>query len=871
MNVPNPKLTDSYQVIADHSEEAKAPSYLPIPERLKPKLSQYLASRYGEKGLYRHQALALERIFAGENVVLSTPTASGKSLVFYVPVIQSLLEDPTSTSIFLFPQKALSADQEKKITELIASFGWPASFLGRYDGTIRGTALRKQIIAGSRILLATPDVLHTTILRSSGDEDYQSFFQRLRYVILDECHLYDGVFGTNMALLLRRLRQVASWEKAEPQFIAASATIEDPSLHLEKLTGLPFTSISREEDGSGSGGRDYRLLRPVSEANMYEVALACVSEALDLGEKTLVFLDRRQGVETLSNFLKEALGERGEQVVPYRAGYTPQERSEIEAKLENGEVRCVISTSAMELGIDVSGLNRCILCGVPGERTSFFQRIGRVGRGQGGRGKVDIIFGGTSVDEYYFRYPELLWENRFTPCHINLNNQRLTQDHAACANYEAKQVKGRKIKKTIVGPELYSKLKEKPQERSYAYSHSFIQNKIPHLDLNLRMIGDPTYKLFVGRNRRLGELSWSQVLREAYMGAIYRHLGNRYRVEKVTPGRVQVKPTYEKSITVKPIAKTVTKRRFYDPQIQIEVEAKEAKLSVRSAWFNVTDFVLGYQETKEGETSQHLYGDKMLSKFMVTQGLELILKRPEGFYPPAARAFANALFKAAPLVANVNMKDLALDLFCWADEYHIRFLDNAEGGLELAWKLASYLPKIAEEAERMLTGCSNCGPSQGKEGCILCCRMATDSADDHLIDRLGGIELVRWLRMLLAEGKLENQAQDKQQKVLQAARENTGFVLTPGSMVFITGIYKIGEVISSEVYQHDRLYKLMVEKEERQFVGASLELIKGGLELWCLGCNTEKIPLGTATCPTCGLPLAHTQRQIENHDLELEQ
>ena len=198
-----------------------------------------------------------------------------------MPVIQKMLQDPTRTSLFLFPQKSLSSDQLDKLEAILKAFQWPSEYLGRYDGTVSGKELRSQIIQQSRILVATPDVLHTSILRLSGDDEYRQFFQRLSYVILDECHLYDGVFGTNMAFLMRRLRQVAAREGAAPQFIAASATIQDPAGHLEKLTGLPFVNIGRELDGSGSSGRTYRLIRPNPDFTMYDTAWECVKEALN--------------------------------------------------------------------------------------------------------------------------------------------------------------------------------------------------------------------------------------------------------------------------------------------------------------------------------------------------------------------------------------------------------------------------------------------------------------------------------------------------------------------------------------------------------------------------------------------------------------
>ncbi len=811
-------VKSKYIVTAEYTESGKAAAYLPIPKGLESRLIAYLVFKYKNTRLYKHQTLALERILGGENVVLSTPTASGKSLVFYLPVLQRLLQDQNATSIFLFPQKALSSDQEKKLKKILEVFNLPQTYLGRYDGTVKGAEMRKQIIRDARILLATPDVLHTTILRLSGEEEYRSFFQRLRYVVLDECHLYGGVFGTNMAFLMRRLRQVASWEGTEPQFIAASATIEEPAAHLTKLTGLPFVSLGREVDGSGSDGREYRLIRPGADSGLFEAAWECVKEALDCGEKVIIFLDHRQMVERLTVFIREQLGEqRAALCAPYRAGYLAGERQIIERQLGSGQVRCVVSTSAMELGIDVSGLDRCVLCGIPSDRTSFFQRIGRVGRGQGGkRGKVDIIFGGTSVDEYYFHHPELLWRQRFNPCYLNLNNERLALDHASCVNFEAQLAEERKPDAEILGPELFARLSQKPQSRSFAYAHRAIQTEIPHFELNLRSVDEPSYKLTRGE-LELGEISLSQVLREAYEGAIYRHAGRLYRVEKVAAGRVQVKPTQEIGTVVKPIGKTVIKRRFYSPDFQLAFQSGTEKLSVRPAWFNVTQFVIGYQQERRGVKTQHLYGaGRMLSKFMVTQGLEFICQRPEGFYPPAARAMVNAIFKATPLVCNMSVGDLAHDVFCRENKLQFRIFDNAAGGLGLSWKLASQLPAIVREAERMLSQCSNCSSTDNANGCILCCRMPTDNATDRLIDRWGGIQLAQWLLALLNEEMAKRPSQDARREVALEARRNTGFMLKEGSLVFIFGRCAIGKVVSSEAYhEQDRLYKLKLGQKEK--------------------------------------------------------
>lgn len=851
-----------YRVVAEHTEPGKPADFLPIPQDLDTKLKTYLVFKHKNTKLYRHQVLAWERIARGENVVLSTPTASGKSLVFYMPVIQKMLQDPTRTSLFLFPQKSLSSDQLDKLEAILKAFQWPSEYLGRYDGTVSGKELRSQIIQQSRILVATPDVLHTTILRLSGDDEYRQFFQRLSYVILDECHLYDGVFGTNMAFLMRRLRQVAAWEGAAPQFIAASATIQDPAGHLEKLTGLPFVNIGRELDGSGSSGRTYRLIRPNPDFTMYDTAWECVKEALNGGEKTIIFLDHRQGAERLTEFISERLGEDKDLCACYRAGILAEERKRIEKGLEDGTIRCVVTTSAMELGIDISGLDRCILFGIPAERTSFFQRIGRVGRSRTS-GKVDIFFGGTSVDEYYFRHPELLWEQRFNPCRLNLDNERLASDHAACAEYEAQQVEGRQPDENILGAELYRRIGLKPESRSYAYYHRALEQAVPHFEVNLRMIGDPIYKLCIG-NLEIGDISLSQLLNEAYEGAIYRQSGKVYRVESVGRRVVKLRYTKEVGTVVKPIGKIAIKRRFYAPDFNRSYKVRREQLSVRSAWFNVTQFVIGYRQERQGKRTQHIYKkDKILTRFMVTQGLEIVCQRLGGFYPPAARALANAIFKAASLVCDIHTGDLTHAVYCRGDEMQIRILDNAEGGLGLAWVIAEHLAEVIEEAARMLTECSSCSTTGSATGCFLCCRMATDSAEDHLLDRFGGIEYARWLLNLIKKGEGEKN-EDAHKEAGINARKNTGFQLKAGALVFIASICSVGKVISSEPQPNgDRLYKLKVGYKERSFFGSYLELIRGGVQLWCLSCNTDEIAPGTEVCPTCGLPLAPSREFLQ--------
>ncbi len=400
--------------------------------------------------LYRHQAIALAALLRNENVVVSTGTASGKSLVFQTYVLHRLMLEPEATAIVWYPLKALANDQMRGWRERAEKAGFPVEQINRIDGDIP-TAERFNILKDTRIAIMTPDICHAWLLRHRANPSIRHFLQRLRLLVLDEAHAYETVFGSHVALLLRRL-DAAHREEAEGQplqYIAATATILEPAQHLEKLTGAPFTAITEEEDGAPRQERTLAHIATVSNTgDALERALAnIIMDILQLAypPKFIAFIDNRQGAERGTRLVRrkalELEPERRDRVIrqvnlvqPYRSGYEGKDRQAIERALRDGNLLGVITTSALELGIDIPGLDLGINAGLTRTRKGFRQRAGRIGRQRPG------IFLVLAEHDTFTRYGESLkqyWDKSVEPSHLYLGNEVFHFIHAHCLARES--------------------------------------------------------------------------------------------------------------------------------------------------------------------------------------------------------------------------------------------------------------------------------------------------------------------------------------------------------------------------------------------------------------------------------------------------
>jgi DEAD/DEAH box helicase domain-containing protein len=344
-------------------------------------------------GLFHHQALAISHILRGENTVVATQTSSGKSLVYSLPVFDSLLHDPQTCALFIYPQKALANDQLTKLRDFAGQVPEPAPrvktvphLISRYDGAT-GSGIRAVVRGQVQIALTNPDMLHVAILQHH-ENLWSRFFANLKYVIIDECHEYRGIFGTNVAYLLRRLRQVCQLNGSSPRFIATSATIREPREHLEKLTGLPFVCVGPETDGSIQGTKKFWVAG--SSDHFYEIGRKLSLELAKRGLSVLAFCPSRLAAERMMARVLSVKDDELPFVRVYRAGLSAEQREEIEQGLREKHVRLVFSTSALELGIDIGALDVVVCVGLPSSMMSLWQRSGRVARG-GRQGAIILI------------------------------------------------------------------------------------------------------------------------------------------------------------------------------------------------------------------------------------------------------------------------------------------------------------------------------------------------------------------------------------------------------------------------------------------------------------------------------------------------
>ena len=332
------------------------------------------ARRMGAERLFDHQAEALDRIRAGRDVAVVTPTASGKSLVNYLPTAEALA-DGNGHALYVFPHKALEQDQLEKLRTFGRGlFGSRSMTAEIYDGDTPPSLRRRIRAEPPDVLITNPEMLHLGLIPYHGE--WARFFASLKLIVLDELHVYRGVFGSHFAHVMRRLRRVTARYGAEPRYLVGSATIGNPEAFTRSLLGRPFDVITRS--GSPRAGRHFLFLDP--EGSPYTAATRVLSEAVRAGHRTIAFTKARRITELIHSWVAQGSPELAERIASYRAGYLPQERREIERRLFRGDLTGVIATSALELGIDVGGLDVCILVGYPGSMLSSWQRVGRVGR-----------------------------------------------------------------------------------------------------------------------------------------------------------------------------------------------------------------------------------------------------------------------------------------------------------------------------------------------------------------------------------------------------------------------------------------------------------------------------------------------------------
>ena len=518
-----------------HHQPAKPGQFAPIPPQVPEKLAQALTKR-GIGQLYSHQAEAFDLVAAGKNLVVVTPTASGKTLCYNLPVLSHLMADPGARAMYLFPTKALAEDQLQEFNALVESMGSDIRAF-TYDGDTPQDA-RRAIRERANVVFTNPDMLHSGIL--PHHTKWAKAFENLRYFIIDELHYYRGVYGSHLANLIRRLKRICEFYGSKPQFICCSATIANPQQLAEALVEQPFSLI--ENNGAPAGEKYFVFYNPpvinrqlgIRRSYLHEARRIAI-EFVERGQQTLVFTNNRLATEVLTTYLKDALDRppRGPGAVRgYRGGFLPKERREIERNLRDGKIRAVISTNALELGVDIGSLDAVVMAGYPGTIASTWQRSGRAGRRQNTSLAV-LVASSAPLDQYIIEHPEYFFSSSPESAFINADNLEILLSHMKCAAFELPIRNDEKFGPHATG-DMCHFLEELGVLHEAGGQYHWTSDSYPADAIGLRAVTSDNFVVIdtTGEPKVIAEVSFPVALTSLHEKAIYLHDARQYQVEK---------------------------------------------------------------------------------------------------------------------------------------------------------------------------------------------------------------------------------------------------------------------------------------------------------------------------------------------------
>jgi len=703
-----------FDILESATLPGRTASYARVPDTLDPRVAAALHESHPH-GLYAHQAEALAEVIRGEDICLATSTASGKSLVFTAAALNILLKDRFARVVALYPAKALIQDQLEKWHCLLDPFGIRVGFI---DGSVP-TDQRAAILSSSSVVLMTPDVIHAWLMNKTSDRGIRDFMRTIRLLVLDEAHAYDGVFGTNMAYFLRRLSAVS----AQYQLIASTATIGAPADFIEQLTGRRVAVLDADDDGSGSPKKTVLRLRSTRKDTFGGVVELLVGLSGLEGSRFLAFGDSRKMVERLAAAAlraqkphsDEAEGEEDEdpeadrvdglvKILPYRAGYEADDRREIQRALSNGGLAGLVSTSALEMGIDIGEIDTVVLLNAPPSVKSFQQRLGRAGRR---RAAVCLVIDdeGTMgrLEDYLKRPVEPSWlylDNRYiqyanalcAAAELSAAGKTLADVSAFCSLPESfvRLVENELNPTDVVEADLYP-LKQRAQAGA-------------HREFPLRSATEQDFRVTDARASALGSLSLSQALREGYPGAVYYYMARPYRVFgfNYRSGEIKVKRT--RHWTTRPQTQAVVFPRFQGGILKL---LKSDRGFIAEVELQVSERVVGFVEQRGKNKTEHLYGpgseyyQKPIGRFFQTTGVCWCF--PERF--TMSEAMAERLLEAFCVECGIQSRDLGVGVFRSAvgplsssATAGICIYDATNGSLRLTQLLAERFADVIDRA-----------------------------------------------------------------------------------------------------------------------------------------------------------------------------
>jgi DEAD/DEAH box helicase domain-containing protein len=729
------------ETICFHQRIPAQPSRWGSPKVPFPELIQRALEEQGITRLYSHQVEALEKIQKGEQVIISTPTASGKSLIYVLASLLHLIKEPSSKALYLFPIKALEQDQRKILEEWTPYLPFPTKpFSAIYDGDTPVSQRKKIRQTPPAILISNPDMLHMGIL--SYHEQWKDFFQNLKLVVLDEAHVYKGILGSHLVQVIRRLRRICHLYQSDPQFILCSATIAQPDIFSESLTGLSFQVV--QGSGFPSPAKHFLFLNP--EISPAVVGARLFSYCLSKGKKTILFTQGRRITELIHMWVEQMTPTLKGKISSYRAGFLPEERRIIEKRLASGELLGVISTSALEMGIDIGSLDVCLLVGYPGSVINTWQRGGRVGRSQR-ESAIILIAQADALDQYFIRHPEDFFDRSFETAVLDPDNSPIYKAHLTCAASECPL----SPKDPFLHPsEHLREVRELEKEGRLlltARGEEWVSAKRrPHREVNIRSIGEAFTILTGKKGGVVGTLDRLRAFRECHPGGIYLHKAESYLVEELD---LKEKNVYVTRKEVNYYTRIVAQKET--EIIQRERVRPIENFLVSFGKILVTETFTGYEKRAiQGQELLGVYPLELPSQTFETEGLWIEIEeaiqdqmKDQGFHIMGGlHALEHGAISIFPLYALCDRGDIGG--ICYPHHTQVGkgaifIYDGYPGGVGLSKRGYEIIEGLLQKTLHLISEC----PCE--QGCPSCIHSPQCGSGNKPLDKQGALYLSRLL------------------------------------------------------------------------------------------------------------------------------
>ncbi len=707
--------------------EAAAAEYAPFPDAVDSRLRAALATR-GIEQLYTHQAEAVDHALSGRHVVVITPTASGKTLCYNVPILTSILQDPSSRALYLFPTKALAQDQLAELQGLCETIaGQTSEQIGvfTYDGDTPADA-RRTIRARAHLVLSNPDMLHAGIL--PHHPRWAKLFENLRYVVIDELHAYRGVFGSHLSNVLRRLRRVCRHYGSDPVFLCSSATIANPRELAEKLVDRPFELV--DKSGAPRGEKYFVFVNPPVVNHQLGIRRSCLTETRRIAAEFLkrqlqiiVFAQSRLSTEILTTYLKDDFEDHPgapERIRGYRGGYLPLRRREIEKGLREGAVRAVVSTNALELGIDIGALDVSVMAGYPGTIAATWQRAGRAGR-RSGRSAAVLVASSAPLDQFIVRNPSYFFERSPERALVDPDNLHILVDHIKCAAFElpfeGAETFGRHDLGEVLGVLAEQGLVHKSGEEGSGH-WTWTSESYPADAVSLRSISSDNFVIVdtTGEPRVIGETDFTSGPATLHEKAIYIIEGQLFQVEKLD---FEGRKAFVRSIDCDYYTDAITYSRVTVLDTFADIGSHshgEVHVVSRVVGFKKIKF---YTNENVGSGELDLPEQQMhTTAYWITVPPAVMDSLP---YAPDDRrdgvvGLAFALRQVAQLLLMCDRHDVGISIdTAEPSEPRIFVYDNYPGGIGFSQPLHRLHPELLDNTRRLI---AECPCESGCPGCV---------------------------------------------------------------------------------------------------------------------------------------------------------